>query len=73
MTALAALLLVVTLVYALERAHRSRPGPWPPLAGSTDAADRDAERVRSDLRAAAGRAAAAPVSGSGRWRSGPAR
>ncbi|MEW2354333.1 hypothetical protein [Spirillospora sp. NPDC029432] len=72
MTALAALLLVVVLVYALERAHRRRPGPWPPSAGGSEVVDRDAERVRSDLRAMAGRTGA-PVSGSRCWRSGPAR
>jgi hypothetical protein len=51
-TALAELLLLVILICALERAHRRRTGPWPPLAGSSDVTDRDAERLRSDLRTA---------------------
>jgi hypothetical protein len=55
LSAILFLALVALLAYALERNHRrGEPGTlWPPLNGSTDIQDRDTERTRADLRAAA--------------------
>lgn len=55
MTVIITLLLLATTVCGLERNHRRRPYPRPSLNGSTDAHDRDAARVRAELRAAADR------------------
>ncbi|MGW2543201.1 hypothetical protein ACWC5I_20575 [Kitasatospora sp. NPDC001574] len=57
MIGLAALALwIVLVVWALERNHRRQAGPRPSLHGRADVHDRDAERVRAELRAAADRA-----------------
>lgn len=53
---LLALALLALLLYGLEHNHRRQPYPRPPLDGSTDLPDRDAGRVRTELRAAADRA-----------------
>ncbi|MER5183501.1 hypothetical protein ABT009_35015 [Streptomyces sp. NPDC002896] len=54
---LIALALLALLVCGLERSHRRRPHPRPRLHGSADIEDRDAARVRDELRAAADRVA----------------
>lgn len=59
MIALIALALLALLACGLER-NRRRSFPWPPLAGSSDVQDRDAERVRAELRSAADRAEMRP-------------
>ncbi|MEY9965135.1 hypothetical protein ABIA33_003177 [Streptacidiphilus sp. MAP12-16] len=46
---LIALVLIGLLAYALERNHRRQVGPRPPLAGSSDVMDRDAQRVEAEL------------------------
>ncbi|MFD5088084.1 hypothetical protein ACFVYP_19900 [Kitasatospora sp. NPDC058201] len=56
MAGLAALALWIVLVaWALERNHRRRAGPRPSLHGRADIHDRDTERVRAELGAAADR------------------
>lgn len=50
--------LLAGVVWALERNHRRQPTPRPSHHGSADVQDRDAERVRAELRAAAARAPA---------------
>lgn len=47
--------LLAGVVWALERNHRSQPAPRPSRQGSSDVHDRDAERVRAELRVAASR------------------
>jgi len=42
-------LLIAALAYGLERNHARQQRPYSPLAGSTDAQDRDVERVLHDL------------------------
>ncbi|MED7952169.1 hypothetical protein ACFVYP_31215 [Kitasatospora sp. NPDC058201] len=57
MTGLAVLVLwIVLVVWALERNHRRLAGPPPSRNGTAGVRDRDAERVRAELRAAADRA-----------------
>ncbi|MEU6183721.1 hypothetical protein [Streptomyces coeruleorubidus] len=53
MTVIIALILLATTACGLERNHRRQPYPRPSLNGSTDVHDRDTERVRAELRAAA--------------------
>lgn len=55
MTVVVALALIAFVVYGLERTHRRRPHPRRSPPGAVDVPDRDAERVRAELRAAAGR------------------
>ena len=47
--------LLAGVAWALERNHRSQPSPRPSRQSSSDVLDRDAERVRAELRAAAAR------------------
>lgn len=49
------LILLASLAYALERNHRRRTRPCPPLAGSTHVQDRDDQRLGADLRSAEAR------------------
>jgi hypothetical protein len=53
--ALTPTVLPILLIWGLERNHRRQPYPRPPLAGSTDVRDRDAERIHTELRCAADR------------------
>ena len=48
-TAAVTFILLALLVLALERNHRRQSGPRPPLSGSSDIPDRDAQRVRAEL------------------------
>ncbi|MFH9728760.1 hypothetical protein [Streptomyces sp. NPDC017260] len=61
MTAIITLILLAAIACGLERNHRRQPYPRPSLNGSTDLHDRDAERVRAELRAAADWAVGVPV------------
>lgn len=60
MIALIALVLLALLACGLVRKRRRRPYRWPPPAGSSDVQDRDAERLRAELRSAADRAEMRP-------------
>jgi hypothetical protein len=44
-------LLVIAIGYGLERNHARQASPSSRLAGSTDAVDRDTQRVLDELRA----------------------
>jgi len=48
-TAAIALILLALFVLALERNHRRQSGPRPPLTGSSDLPDRDAQRILAEL------------------------
>jgi len=52
METLALIALAALVAYGLERNHSRQRQPLSEMAGSTDAQDRDAERVQADLRAA---------------------
>jgi hypothetical protein len=60
---LIALALLALLVCGLEPSHRRRPHPRPRLYGGADSEDRDAVRVRDELRAAADRSSGAAADG----------
>ncbi|MBA4860766.1 hypothetical protein H1V43_05105 [Streptomyces sp. PSKA54] len=60
---LIALALLALLVCGLEPSHRRRPHPRPRLYGSADSEDRDAVRVRDEIRAAADRSSGAAADG----------
>jgi hypothetical protein len=51
MEALLLIALVALVAYGLERNHSRQRQPLSGMAGSTDAQDRDTERVRADLQA----------------------
>ncbi|MET8676135.1 hypothetical protein ABZW18_00635 [Streptomyces sp. NPDC004647] len=55
MITLIALGLLAILAWGLERNYGRQPYPRTSLNGSTEVRDRDAERVRDELRAAADR------------------
>jgi hypothetical protein len=52
MEVLVLITLVALVVYGLERNHSRQSRSQSGMAGSTDAQDRDAERVQADLHAA---------------------
>ncbi|MBA2946054.1 hypothetical protein [Streptomyces himalayensis] len=60
---LIALALLALLVCGLEPSHRRRPHPRPRLYGSADGEDRDAVRVRDEIRTAADRSSGAAADG----------
>jgi hypothetical protein len=53
MTVTIALILLALIAWGLERNHLRQPYPRPLLNGCSDVHDRDSERVRAELRAAA--------------------
>ncbi|PNG23550.1 hypothetical protein [Streptomyces cahuitamycinicus] len=61
MTVIITLILLATTACGLEHNHRRQPYPRPSLNGSTDVHDRDAERVRAELGAAADWAELGPL------------
>ena len=61
MTVIVTLILLATTACGLELNHRRQPYPRPSLNGSTDIHDRDAERVRAELLAAADWAGLQPL------------